>query len=153
MNKLLFFSLLFYLHIASVYSDIIKPNTKIKPYNVVEIQLISLKNNDKPDKDFGIEQTWEFAHPENKINTGPLNNFKKMLKNEIYSILLNHKEHKIEEIYNNKKIAIYDVIILGSDNFYYEFKWQVERYDGKGSLNNCWLTTAVSNPVSLGASI
>ena len=76
-----------------------------------------------------------------------------MLKNEIYSILLNHKDHKIEEIYNNKKIAIYDVIILGSDNFYYEFKWQVERYDGQGSLNNCWLTTAVSNPVSLGASI
>ena len=57
------------------------------------------------------------------------------------------------EIYNNKKIAIYDVIILGSDNFYYEFKWQVERYDGKGSLKNCWLTTAVSNPVYLGASI
>ena len=76
-----------------------------------------------------------------------------MLKNEIYSILLNHKDHKIEEIYNNKKIAIYDVIILGSDNFYYEFKWQVERYDGQGSLKNCWLTTAVSNPVSLGASI
>ena len=100
MNKLLFFFLLFYLHVANVYSDIIKPNTKIEPYNVVEIQLISLKNNDKPDKDFGIEQTWEFAHPENKINTGPLNNFKKMLKNEIYSILLNHKDHKIEEIYN-----------------------------------------------------
>ena len=61
MNKLLFFFLLFYLHVANVYSDIIKPNTKIEPYNVVEIQLISLKNNDKPDKDFGIEQTWEFA--------------------------------------------------------------------------------------------
>ena len=87
MNKLLFFFLFFYLHVASVYSDIIKPNTKIQTYNVVEIQLISLKNNDKPDKDFGIEQTWELAHPENKINTGPLNNFKKMLKNEIYSIL------------------------------------------------------------------
>ena len=78
MNKLLFFFLLFYLHVANVYSDIIKPNTKIEPYNVVEIQLISLKNNDKPDKDFGIKQTWEFAHPENKINTGPLKNLKKM---------------------------------------------------------------------------
>ena len=43
MNKLLFFFLLFYLHVANVYSDIIKPNTKIEPYNVVEIQLISLK--------------------------------------------------------------------------------------------------------------
>ena len=153
MNKLIFFFLIFSLHVTSVYSDIIKPNTKIEPYNVVEIQLASLKNNDKPEKDFGIEQTWEFAHPENKVNTGPLNKFKKMLKNEIYSILLNHKDHKIEEVFNNKRIAIYDVIILGSDNFYYEFKWQVEKYDGQGTLNNCWLTTAVSNPVSLGASI
>ena len=153
MNKLLFIFLLFYLHGANVYSDIIKPNTKIEPYNVVEIQLISLKNNDKPDKDFGIEQTWEFAHPENKINTGPLNNFKKMLKNEIYSILLNHKDHKIEEIYNNKKIAIYDVIILGSDNFYYEFKWQGERDDGEGSLKNGGLRSGVSDAGCLGESI
>ena len=80
MNKLIFFFLIFSLYVTSVYSDIIKPNTKIKPYNVVEIQLASLKNNDKPEKDFGIEQTWEFAHPENKVNTGPLNKFKKMLK-------------------------------------------------------------------------
>ena len=153
MKKLLFLFLFFYLYVTSVYSDIIKPNTKIEPYNVVEIQLISLKNNDKPDKDFGIEQTWEFAHPENKNKTGPLNRFKKMLKNEKYSILLNHKDHKIAEVFNNDKIAIYEVTILGSDNFYYEFKWQVEKYNGKGLLNNCWLTTAVSNPYYLGASI
>ena len=56
MNKLLFFFLFFYLHVASVYSDIIKPNTKIEPYNVVEIQLISLKNNDKPDKDLVLNK-------------------------------------------------------------------------------------------------
>ena len=138
---------------TSLLADLQKPTPDIAPKDVVKIQLSSLMNNNQPYLNAGIEQTWEFAHPENKINTGPLNNFKKMLKNEIYSILLNHKDHKIEEIYNNKKIAIYDVIILGSDNFYYEFKWQVERYNGKGSLNNCWLTTAVSNPVSLGASI
>ena len=78
MNKLIFIFLIFSLHVTSVYSDIIKPNTKIEPYNVVEIQLASLKNNDKPEKDFGIEQTREFAHPENKLNTGPLNSYKKM---------------------------------------------------------------------------
>ena len=153
MKIFLKFFLFYFLSTNIVYADLIKPSSYLKPMEVLSIQLNSLKNNNFPYKDAGIEQTWEFAHPENKINTGPLNNFKKMLKNEIYSILLNHKDHKIEEIYNNKKIAIYDVIILGSDNFYYEFKWQVERYDGQGSLKNCWLTTAVSNPVSLGASI
>ena len=36
-------------------------------------------NNDEKFKDSGIEQTWNFAHPENK-NTGPLPNFKMMIK-------------------------------------------------------------------------
>ena len=36
---------------------------------------------------------------------------------------------------------------------YYKFKWQVEKYLGEGPLNNCWLTTAVSQPVSTGSSI
>ena len=147
------FILISLLMLGSASSEILKPNETIIPKKVVKIQLDGLKKNDSGYKDQGIEQTWEFAHPTNKIFTGPLDRFKEMIKGESYKMLLNHKDHKIEEIYNNKKIAIYDVIILGSDNFYYEFKWQVERYDGQGSLKNCWLTTAVSNPVSLGASI
>ena len=147
------FILISLLMLGSASSEILKPNETIIPKKVVKIQLDGLKKNDSGYKDQGIEQTWEFAHPTNKIFTGPLDRFKEMIKGESYKMLLNHKDHKIEEIYNNKKIAIYDVIILGSDNFYYEFKWQVERYDGQGSLKNCWLTTAVSNPVSLGESI
>ena len=37
-------------------------------------------NNDRDYKDRGIEQTWKFAHPNNKKVTGPLNNFKKAFK-------------------------------------------------------------------------
>ena len=32
-------------------------------------------NNDIEFEDSGIEQTWNFAHPDNKKNTGPLSQF------------------------------------------------------------------------------
>ena len=45
----------------------IKPNERFTAYEVLKIQLEALKNNDKPKMDNGIEQTWLFAHPQNKM--------------------------------------------------------------------------------------
>ena len=61
-----------------LYADIIKPAENLSAYDVVKIQLTALKNNNKPNKNTGIEQTWFFAHPENKKFTGPYERFKKM---------------------------------------------------------------------------
>ena len=68
---------------------------QIKPFDVLMIQLNSLKNNNTPYKDAGIEQTWEFAHPNNKLITGPLNKFKKMIYGEDYKILISHENSEI----------------------------------------------------------
>ena len=84
--------------IATAKADLIKPNNGIDPFQVVKIQLISLKNNNDPTKDNGIEQTWEFAHPNNQKYTGPLERFIVMLKSESYKMLLNHLDHKIFEL-------------------------------------------------------
>ena len=136
-----------------VFAEIIKPNNGIEPYQVVKIQLRGLMKNDNPKMDTGIEQTWEFAHPQNQKYTGPLENFKKMLKGDSYSMLINHLDHEVVEVYNNDKLATFEVTVLDKDKKYYKFKWQVEKYLGEGPLNNCWLTTAVSQPVSTGSSI
>tara|TARA_B100002019_G_scaffold94949_1_gene81787 strand:+ start:149 stop:610 length:462 start_codon:yes stop_codon:yes gene_type:complete len=136
-----------------VQAEIVKPNNGIEPYQVIKIQLRGLMENDNPKMDSGIEQTWEFAHPENQKYTGPLENFKKMLKGDSYSMLINHLDHEVIEVYNNDKLATFEVTVLDKDKKYYKFKWQVEKYLGEGPLNNCWLTTAVSQPVSTGSSI
>ena len=68
--------------IVTAPADVIKPNNGIEPYQVVKIQLRSLKKNDDPFKNAGIEQTWEFAHPNNKKFTGPLERFKTLLSSE-----------------------------------------------------------------------
>ena len=139
--------------IVTAPAEIIKPNNGIEPYQVVKIQLRSLKNNDEPFKNAGIEQTWEFAHPNNKKFTGPLERFKNLLNSDSYSMMLNHIDHKIIEVKTTDSKAAYEVTILGEGKNYYKFRWIVEKYDIEGPLKDCWLTTAVSQPVSLGSSI
>ena len=62
--KLLILLLFFKTNFA--LAEIIKPNNGIEPFQVVKIQLRGLMENDNPKMDTGIEQTWEFAHPENQ---------------------------------------------------------------------------------------
>ena len=147
---ILFFAIMF---IVTTKADIVKPNNGIEPYQVVKIQLRSLKNNNDPFKNAGIEQTWEFAHPNNKKITGPLERFKVLLNSDSYKMLLNHVDHNIIEVKTTDSVAAYEVTILGQGKNYYKFRWIVENYDFDGPLKDCWLTTAVSQPVSLGSSI
>ena len=148
--KLIFFLLIF---LKPSLAEIIKPNLSIDPSQVIKIQLTALMKNDLPYKDRGISQTWEFAHPNNQKSTGPLERFKNMMKTDSYSMLLNHTSHEIMEVYLSKEVATYEVIILDKEKKYYKFKWQVEKYKGESALNDCWLTTAVSQPISVGSSI
>ena len=145
--------LFYFLNIPSLKADLIKPNNLIKPKEVVQIQLTGLMNNDDKFKDRGIEQTWSFAHPDNKKNTGPLPNFKMMIKGRSYQMLLNHLSHTITEVRSSDKWAQFEVIILDKEKIYHKFNWQVEKYTDDGPLKGCWLTTMVSSPVSLGSSI
>ena len=145
--------LFYFLSISVLKADLMKPSTLIKPKEVIRIQLTGLMKNDSFFEDSGIEQTWNFAHPENKKNTGPLTNFKTMIKGKSYQMLLNHLSHTITEIGSSDKWAQFEVIILDREKIYHKFNWQVEKYTKDGPLKDCWLTTMVSSPISLGSSI
>ena len=134
-------------------ADLVKPRSDIKPAEVIKIQLNGLQKNDDNYKDSGIEQTWNFAHPNNKKNTGPLLNFKMMIKGRSYQMLLNHVSHTITEIGSGDKWAQFEVVILDKEKIYHKFNWQVEKYTDEVPLKDCWLTTMVSSPIPLGSSI
>ena len=150
---------IFFVFIFLVFStnelkaEIKKPNPDIKPREVIEIQLNALMKNDTPSKDHGIIQTWFFAHPNNQRVTGPIERFKNMIKTDSYSMLLNHENYEIVEVYKSKGVSTFEVTIMDKDKKYYKFKWQVEKYELDGFLKNCWLTTAVSQPMAMGSSI
>jgi hypothetical protein len=144
---------IFSIIVSSSTAEILKPSSNIKPSEVVKIQLNGLQKNDLDFKDSGIEQTWNFAHPNNKKVTGPLPNFKRMIKGDTYQMMLDHLSHTITELGSSDNWAQFEVIILDKDKIYHKFNWQVEKYLLDGSLKDCWLTTMVSNPIPLGSSI
>jgi len=146
---LIFYSIL----LSTSNAEIIKPSSEIKPSEVVKIQLKGLQKNDLNFKDSGIEQTWNFAHPNNKKVTGPLPNFKRMIKGDSYQMMLDHLSHTITELGSGDKWVQFEVIILDKNKIYHKFNWQVEKYTQDGVLKDCWLTTMVSNPIPLGSSI
>ena len=143
--------LIFILNISILKAELINPNNSIQPSEVIKIQLVGLMNNNKDFKDSGIEQTWNFAHPNNKKNTGPLSKFKQMIKGNSYQMLLDHISHTITELGSRDNWVQFEVVILDKNKIYHKFNWQVEKYTIEGPLKDCWLTTMVSSPISLGS--
>ena len=145
--------LLLLVNISLSNAELLKPNNSISPKEVVSIQLTGLKDNDREYKDSGIEQTWNFAHPSNKMVTGPLSKFKRMIKGDSYQMMINHLSHNITMLGSDDNWAQFEVVILDKNKIYHKFNWQVEKYTMEGTLKDCWLTTMVSNPIPLGSSI
>ena len=149
--KILFKITLFFFLLTNISNaDLIKPSSNLKPFDVLMIQLNSLKNNNNPYKDAGIEQTWEFAHPINKASTGPLKRFKQMIYGESYKILISHKNTKTIILKESSDEFVFKVYVLSKDKKKYYYIWQIEKVKREGKLKNCWMTTGVSDPIYLG---
>ena len=142
--------LIFFIITNITNADLIKPKPSLKPLEVLLIQLNSLKNNNLPYKDAGIEQAWEFAHPNNKTITGPLNKFKQMIYSQNYKLLINHENSEIQVLNETNDMSIYKVVILSKEKKKYYYIWQVEKVLFEGDLKDCWMTTNVSIPEYVG---
>ena len=116
------------------------PDPKLKPNDVVKLQLIALQQND--DSDFGIEVTFRFASPANKRQTGPLKRFIRLINNTSYRPLLNHIKATFLELTIEENFAVQDVIITTSkgNRIGYRFRLSIQ----KGPLYPaCWMTDSV----------
>ena len=115
----IFFVILFTCN--STFANLLKPSPLLEPNQVIAIQLSALNNNDFPYKNFGIKQTWEFAHPNNRKFTGPLVNFTKMMYSSSYVKMINHKKHRINLMNSSDLAAIFFVEIIDEDGAKFGF--------------------------------
>ena len=129
--------------LAARAADLVIPDPSIAPEEVVAIQMKALQFNDNPTPDFGIAQTWNFAHPRNRAMTGPLPRFASMLKGPGYGSMLNHASHRIVAVPGDDNRATFDVFMETSTGQVLLFDWAVELVEG-GEFDNCWMTVAVS---------
>ena len=125
------------------------PNDIFSAIEVVELQMTSLQTNSKINNE-GIYQCWLFAHPENKKYTGPFSNFKRMIADTSYKILLNSIKFKTQLISKSDKVVKYSVVIDAFDNKRYQLDWVLEKAKLNKDCKNCWMTTVVTQPQFLG---
>ena len=148
MQKILYI-ILFFLISLNINAEMIKPDPTISAKDVISIQLKALQINNSPFEDAGIEQTWEFAHPNNRKFTGPLNNFIRMIKNPSYSMMIDHMDHKIIPVEEKENTSYYFVELIDVNGKKYGFEWTVEKVSENGEFKDCWMTVGVSRPMPL----
>ena len=116
------------------------PEPELSPNDVVRLQLLAMQQND--DSDIGIEVTFRFASPSNKIQTGPLKRFIRLVRNPSYRPLLNHINATFLDLTLEDDFAVQDVIITSSsgERIGYRFRLSIQ----KGRLHQgCWMTDSV----------
>ena len=116
------------------------PNPNLKANEVVMIQLKAMKQNDQTNK--GIEITFRFASPKNKIRTGPLSRFIMLVKNPAYSPLLNHLSSTFLDLKYNGNQAIQEVIITTVKGSVKGFRFFLSLQEDD-EFKDCWMTDAV----------
>ena len=142
MARLVIISLLFTTMITA--QQLPQPNLPAK--KVVQIQLSALQFNDSPSKNAGINLTWQFAHPDNREATGPLQRFTAMIQSPHYKSLLNHSSHTINKLEADEARSVFQVDVQKQSGRVLRFIWVVEKV-ARGTYKGCWMTTAVTAPM------
>ena len=124
------------------------PSTELKPDEVVKIVVDALARNDLPYTDAGIATTFNFASPANKVNTGPLDKFIRMVKDEPYGIMVNHIESELSEVVYKYGDAYQLVRMTAADGRVVVFAFRLSK-QSEGEFKDMWMTDAVW-PVSNG---
>ena len=122
-------------------SDLV-PEPKYSPADVVQIQMNALKNHDSPYQGAGIEITYRFASPSNKVQTGPLERFKTLFDNPAYEPMLGYSTLEIGPTQNYGTSADVPIIITGQSGrkaaYIFRLKKQAEE-----PYQDCWMTSSV----------
>lgn len=118
------------------------PSEEYEPEEVIERQVGALENNDDPREDAGIETAYNFASPGNRSNTGPIESFKRMVKNRVYSDMIDHDRSSYTPIERDGDKARQEVVLVQEDGTetVYEFVVSVQ---SEGQFEGCWMTDSV----------
>ncbi len=119
-----------------------QPEVGLEPQDVVRIVINALANNDKPFADAGIATTFAFASPANKVNTGPLDKFTQMVKNDVYGIMVDHVESNFSEVVYDDNNAYQLVQLKGKNSIEIVFAFRLSK-QLDGEFDGMWMTDAV----------
>ena len=122
-------------------SEHVQPTPLMGPQQVVRVQLEALRRNTPEDR--GIEVAFRFASPGNKLNTGPLSRFTRMIKDEPYALMLHHLDASYGPLKIDGDVAAQQVTLIDADRAI-TYVFYLSRQKEDGPLSNCWMTDGVA---------
>lgn len=122
--------------------DLETPTKEYEPEDVVELQVEALQNNDDPEEDAGIKTAYNFASPGNRSNTGPIQSFKRMVKNPSYSDMIDHDRASYIPMQRNEGVAKQEVVLIQEDGTETKYEFVVS-VQSEGEFEGCWTTDSV----------
>lgn len=121
------------------WTELRHPEERLTPTDVVRLQLIALTDKDRSR---GVLQCFAFASPGNRLVTGPLARFAKMVSRPPYDLLVNADAtvigRTVEEEDNTARIFVAAL----RDQELETFVWILTR-QSKPPYTGCWMTDSV----------
>ncbi|MDH3219047.1 MAG: DUF4864 domain-containing protein [Gammaproteobacteria bacterium] len=119
-----------------------RPSVDLEPQEVVKIVINALSNNDEPYANAGIETTFYFASPANRVITGPLDKFVRMVKGPPYGIMVDHASSEFSEVVYVENRAYQMVHLTSADGRAMVFAFRLSK-QLNGEFKDMWMTDAV----------
>lgn len=120
----------------------IQPNPELSPEQVIKIQLEGLQNNDLTENNLGIRICFNFASPGNKIITGPIENFIKLVKNPAYRPLIGFERAEFSMVTIKSRTAQQAVRVIHTNGETAVYAFVLSKQD-EPPYSDCWMTDAV----------
>lgn len=118
------------------------PDPSDSPAQVVERQLDALATNDEPFENAGIKTAYNFASPENRRVTGPIDRFVRMVEGPQYAPMIDHVEAVSGPLERSEGRASQRVTITGPGGRTVTYRFGLSLQTG-GAFEGCWLTDRV----------
>ncbi len=119
-----------------------QPNPDLTPDQVVKIQLEGLQNDDLTDDNLGIRICFNFASPGNRIITGPIDNFIKLVKTSAYRPLIGFERAEFSMVTIKGRSAQQAVRVIHTNGASAVFAFVLSKQD-EDPYRDCWMTDAV----------
>lgn len=134
-------------------SPVLRPSPDLSPEDVISIQLKALSDAENdPITNSGVARVWAFAHPANRIVTGPIARFTRMLQSPHYRALIGHRAHHMRRVSLTNDKAHFAIKVTSSDGDVFGYSWHLGKV-GSGDYRGMWMTTGVSLVGKLGQSL
>ena len=120
----------------------IMPSPALSPRQVVQFQLDSLRQNDLPGPNSGIERSFRFASPSNKQVTGPLEHFAEIVRSPAYAPLLYSLSADVSQVEVGEDQARIFVRVTPASGSALSYLFLLSRQK-EGEYRDCWMTDGV----------